>query len=57
MKLLVCDREEALSIGKDKFIDNGVLYLVYVSPSSDTSQLSAPAGKYSIEAFSVLKPC
>ena len=37
MKLLVCDREEALSIGKDKFIDNGVLYLVYVEESDDNA--------------------
>ena len=37
MKLLVCDREEALSIGKDKFIDNGVLYLVYVKESNDNA--------------------
>lgn len=37
MKLLVCDREEALSIGKDKFIDNGVLYLVYVKESDDNA--------------------
>lgn len=37
MKLLVCEREEALSIGKDKFIDNGVLHLVYVKESNENA--------------------
>ncbi len=37
MKLVVCSREEAESIGKDKFIDNGVLHLVYVSESDENS--------------------